>query len=82
MHDIKYFFSIKLIRQSRGGKKKIQGGQITESITEKYYFSKSRGAVVPPGIHCIRPCIQGRIEKDPVFCQIVLLDNVFDNMSL
>jgi hypothetical protein len=42
MHDIKYFFSIKIIRQSRGEKnlggqkkfqgrqKKFQGGQITE----------------------------------------------------
>jgi hypothetical protein len=29
MHDIKYFFSIKLIRQFRG-QKKISGGQITK----------------------------------------------------
>jgi hypothetical protein len=42
MHDIKYFFSIKIIRQFREGKKKFQGGQITKNITEKYYFSKSR----------------------------------------
>jgi hypothetical protein len=47
MHDIKYFFSIKLIRQSRGG-------GITEGITEKYCFSKSSGGSCPPGPTYIR----------------------------
>jgi hypothetical protein len=42
MHDIKYFFSIEIIRQFRWGKKKIQKRQITESIIKKYYFSKFR----------------------------------------
>jgi hypothetical protein len=44
MHDIKYFFSI--IRQS-SGQKKISEGKITENITEKHYFSKSREALAP-----------------------------------
>jgi hypothetical protein len=35
------FFSIKIIIKSKGGKKNF--GQ----ITEKYYFSKSRGAATP-----------------------------------
>jgi hypothetical protein len=37
MHDIKYFFSMKLIRQFKGAKKNYRG-----QITEKHYFSKSR----------------------------------------
>jgi hypothetical protein len=41
------FFSIKLIRQSRGGKKNFQGGQTIKNITEKHCFSKSRGTAAP-----------------------------------
>jgi hypothetical protein len=41
------FFSIKIIRQFRRAKKKIQEEQITESIIEKYYFLKSRGGTYP-----------------------------------
>jgi hypothetical protein len=37
------FFSIKIIRQFRGGKKKFRERQ----ITEKRYFSKSRGELPP-----------------------------------
>jgi hypothetical protein len=40
MHDIKYFFLNKNNQTIQGGAKKIPWGQ----ITEKYYFSKSRGA--------------------------------------
>jgi hypothetical protein len=47
MHDIKYFFSIKIIRQFRGGKKIFRDRQITENIIEKYYFSKFRGVRTP-----------------------------------
>jgi hypothetical protein len=42
MHGIKYFFSIKITRQSRGAKKFSRG-----QITEKHYFSKFRGACAP-----------------------------------
>jgi hypothetical protein len=51
MHGIKYFFLNKnnqTIR--RGGKKKFQGGQITENIIEKHYFSKSKEGTCPPWI--------------------------------
>jgi hypothetical protein len=50
MHDIKYFFSIKIIRQSRGGR-----GQITENIIEKYYFLKSIGVAAPLDPHGSAP---------------------------
>jgi hypothetical protein len=42
MHDIKYIFLNKN-NQTIQGAKKFQGRQITESIIEKYYFSKSKG---------------------------------------
>jgi hypothetical protein len=49
MHDIKYFFSIKLIRQSEEGAKQFSRKEpITESITENHYFSKSRGNTMHP----------------------------------
>jgi hypothetical protein len=38
--DIKYVFLNKNNQTIQGGKKNFKGGQITESITEKYYFSK------------------------------------------
>jgi hypothetical protein len=48
MHDIKYFFSKKLIRQfGEGGKQIFRGGQITENITEKHCFSKSMRRQLP-----------------------------------
>jgi hypothetical protein len=47
MHNIKYFFSIKIIRQFRGAKKNSRGGQIIENITEKYYFLKFKGDSCP-----------------------------------
>jgi hypothetical protein len=49
MHGIKFFFSIKIIRQFRGGKKNFQGVR-AENITENHYFLKSRGARAPPRI--------------------------------
>jgi hypothetical protein len=42
MQDIKFFFSIKIIKQS-GGQQIFPGGQITENITKNHYFSKSKG---------------------------------------
>jgi hypothetical protein len=42
MHNIKYFFLNKN-NQTIQGQKNFQGGQITESIIEKHYFSKSKG---------------------------------------
>jgi hypothetical protein len=50
MHDIKFFFSIKIIRQSRRRHKKFQREQIIKNITEKYYFSKFRGTRAPDNI--------------------------------
>jgi hypothetical protein len=50
MHGIKYFFLKKNNQTIQGGKKNFQGGQITENITEKHYFSKSKGGTCPPWI--------------------------------
>jgi hypothetical protein len=48
MHDIKYFFLNKNNQTIQKEQKKIpKGGQITESITEKHYFSKFREARAP-----------------------------------
>jgi hypothetical protein len=62
MHDIKYFFSIKLIRQSRG-QKKFSGEQITKSITEKHYFSKSKGGNCPLD-EDPDPLSRGTVQRD------------------
>jgi hypothetical protein len=47
MHGIKYFFLNKKNQTIQGGKKNFQGGQITENIIEKYYFSKSKETRAP-----------------------------------
>jgi hypothetical protein len=53
MYDIKYFFLNKINQTIREGEaKKFSGGQ----ITEKYCFSKSRGAAASPSPTYIRPC--------------------------
>jgi hypothetical protein len=44
MHDIKYFFLNKFNQTIQGGKKFFQKEQITENITKKHCFSKSRRA--------------------------------------
>jgi hypothetical protein len=46
------FFLIKLIRQFRGSKKKIQRRR---KITEKYYFSKFKGEQLPPSCSIVDP---------------------------
>jgi hypothetical protein len=48
MHGIKYFFLNKNNQTIQGGKKNFQGGTRAENITEKHYFSKSRGGTCPP----------------------------------
>jgi hypothetical protein len=56
MHDIKFFFSIKLIRQfRRGGAKKISGGTNYRKHYRKTLFFKIQGGSYPPGILWIRP---------------------------
>jgi hypothetical protein len=48
MHDIKYFFSIKLIKQSRG-QKKISGGKLPKSLPKNIIFFKIQvAAIVDP----------------------------------
>jgi hypothetical protein len=46
MHDIKYFFSIKIIKQSKVGERFLEG-PIIESIIKKYYFLKFSRPAVP-----------------------------------
>jgi hypothetical protein len=48
IHDIKYIFFNKINQTIQEGQKIFQGGQSTESIIEKYCFSKSRRAAAPP----------------------------------
>jgi hypothetical protein len=50
MYGIKYFFSIKIIRQFRGGKKIFRKGQIIENII----FQNSGGTAAPSPLW-IRP---------------------------
>jgi hypothetical protein len=48
MHGIKYFFLNKNNQTIQGGKKNFQKEARAENITEKHYFSKSRGGTCPP----------------------------------
>jgi hypothetical protein len=62
MHGIKYFFLNKNNQTIQGGQKKFPGGARAENITEKHYFSKSRGGhVPPPGFNWVRPCLKPRL---------------------
>jgi hypothetical protein len=47
MYDIKYFFSIKLIRQFRGGKNIFQEGTNYRKYYRKTLIFKIQGAAVP-----------------------------------
>jgi hypothetical protein len=57
MHDIKYFFSIKLIRQFRGGKKNFQrGDKLLKALPKNTDFQNSEGScpwhkLGPPLVH-------------------------------
>jgi hypothetical protein len=44
MHGIKYFFSIKIIRQFRGGKKNFQGGHVPKTLPKNTIFQNPGGA--------------------------------------
>jgi hypothetical protein len=48
LHNIKYFFLNKINQTIQMGQKHFSGGgQITESITKNYYFSKFKGQDPP-----------------------------------
>jgi hypothetical protein len=64
MHDIKYFFSIKIIRQFKERQKKIQKKQINKIITEKYYFSKYTRRGSCPGPIGSAPVYYAAISKE------------------
>jgi hypothetical protein len=55
MRDIKYFFLNKNNQTIQRGQKIFREGQITENITEKYYFSKSIEVVALHGPIWIHP---------------------------
>jgi hypothetical protein len=44
MHDIKYFFSIKIIRQFSGTKQIFQGDILPKTLSKNIIFQNSEGA--------------------------------------
>jgi hypothetical protein len=75
MHDIKYFFSMKIMRQSRGeGQKKFQ----RETNYRKILFFKIQKRRLSPWTHIHPPLIE-RIKINEE-CSVVLV--VEDNFSL
>jgi hypothetical protein len=54
------FFSIKLIRQFRWGKKKFQGGKLPKVLPKSTIFQNPGGAA---GLVCIRPWMQQQYSK-------------------
>jgi ribosome assembly protein 1 len=62
MYGIKYFFLNKNNQTIQEGAKKISRGTRAENITEKHYFSKSRGGTCPPWILLGPPLVSSRGE--------------------
>jgi hypothetical protein len=50
------FFSIKLIRQSRGQKNFPEGDKLPKVLPKSTVFQNPGGAAAPPGTLCIHPC--------------------------
>jgi len=49
MHDIKYFFSIKLIRQSRGDKKNFREDKLSKILLKNTDFQNPKETATPSG---------------------------------
>jgi hypothetical protein len=51
MHDIKYFFSIKIIKQSKGDKKNFKENKLMKASPKNTIFQNQWGAAAPPLDH-------------------------------